>query len=191
RLLSASGAEIGRYATDETAPVLSVEGEAQSAIAWLPKRQAIIRWNGTSFNGFVLPAGSISGSVSSLSALGKNEAELLVFENGAAARIMISLGEESAIRSMDAVPGATGPALGFGSLLFFRDAEGVTLESPNGLRRTLPVPNDVAAERMSSHWLHLQSRATKQDWVLHLDAAHPELLLLPGILPTSVQEVSR
>ncbi len=192
RLLSASGTEIGRYATSDAAPVLSVERDAKSAMAWLQQQQAIIRWNGTSFDRFVLLSGSISGQVASLRALDKNEAELLVFQNGAPARITISLEEEeSVVRSMDAVPGASSPALAFGSLLVFRDKEGPILESPNGLRHTLPLPGDVAIERMSSHWLHLQSRRTRQDWALHLDAAHPELLLLPSVPTSSGQEASR
>jgi hypothetical protein len=191
RLLSASGAETGRYATSEAAPVLSVEGDAQSAIAWLPEQQAIIRWNGTSFDRFALPPGSIAGRVASLSVLKKNEAELLVYENGAPTRTTISLGQQSSVRDIETVPGASGPVLAFGSLLLFRDKSGITLESPNGLRRTLPLPPDVAAERMSSHWLHLQSRAARQDWALRLDAAHPELLLLPSVLTSSEQEASR
>jgi hypothetical protein len=190
RLLSASGAEIGKYASSEAAPVLSVEADAQSAMAWLPEQQAIIRWNGKSFDRSALPPGSIAGPVTSVRAVGKNEAELLVFENGAASRITISLGQQSSIRNIESVPGASGPALGFGSLLLFRDKGGITLENANGLRRTLPLPPDLTAERMSSHWLHLHSRDARQDWALHLDA-HAELLLLPSVLASSAQEASR
>lgn len=180
RLLSAAGAEIGKYTTRESAPVLSVEGSAQTAIVWLPEQEAILRWNGTSFERFTLAQGAIPGPVVSLSALGKNEAELLISQNGTAARITISLGEESTILSVDAVPGVSGSVLSFGPLLLLRDEDGITLESPNGLRHVWALPPDVVAEHMSSHWLHLQSRGTKQDWALELDLAHPDLLLLPA-----------
>jgi len=185
RLLSAGGMSLATYATHEPAPVLGVEGSAQTAIAWLPKQEAIIRWNGSSFEVFTLAQGVIAGSVLSLRTLAKNAAELLVAQNGVAARITISLAPESTILSVDAVPGATGSAVSFGSLLLFCDKGGLTLESSNGLRHFLALPADVVAERMSAHWLHLQSRGTRQDWALGLDAAHPDLLLLPGAPATA------
>ncbi len=180
RLISTEGIEIGKYITSEPAPVLSVEGSAQTAIAWLPEQEAIVRWNGTSFERFTLAQGALPGPVVSLRLLAKNLAELLVLQNGTVARVTISLGQESTILSVDAVPGANGSALSFGSLLLLYDKDGLTLESPNGFRHDFALPPDVIAERMSSHWLHLQSRGTKQDWALELEVAHPDLLLLPA-----------
>ncbi len=180
QLMGTNGAIESEYQLPEAKPILNVDGESTSAIAWLPSGNAILRWTGTAFRLYPVAAGALDGRVTSIKAAGPNLAELLVLNpDGASSRATITL-STGELASLDAVPGARGPAFAQQTALIFHDQQGLAVETANGLRHALPVPGDVTIERMSSEWLHLASPSTNQDWALHVGGSQIELFVLPN-----------
>jgi hypothetical protein len=96
--------------------------------------------------------------------------------------VTLSTGE---LVSLDAVPGASGPAFAQQAALLSHELsheqERLVVETANGLRQHLSVPSDVTIERMSSEWLQLSSAATNQNWALHVKGSQVELFVLPTV----------
>lgn len=181
RLVAPNGAIEGEYESHEAKPLLNVDGESTSAIAWLPAAHAILRWSGTAFRLYPVAPGSVDGRVTSIRAIGRDRAELLILNSdGSSSRATITLSTGN-LASLDPVPGAAGPAFAQQTTLVLHDAKGLIVEAPNAVRQALPVSGDVAVERMSSNWLHLSSTRTHQHWALHVDGSQAQLYVLPNI----------
>ena len=180
QLLAPDQSLIAEYDSADRAPLLNLEQGLASAIAWLPSEATLIYWSGAAFAASPI-AGSIPGAVSSIRLSAPGQATLLssdargqVFET----TIAIATGN---ITSTTTVPGATGPAIQQGAVLVFHDANGIQIESPNGARRTLPLPApSITFERMSADWIHIASHSTNEDWALHVTAASAHLSRLPA-----------
>lgn len=181
RLVAPNGVLEGEYESHEAKPLLNVDGESTSAIAWLPAAHAILRWSGTAFRLFPVAPGTITGQVTSIRAIAQDRAELLELNSDRSSlRATITLSSGN-LTSLDAVPGATGPAFAQHAGFLFHDDKQLIVETPNGVRQALPVSGNVAVERMSSNWLHLSSAGTHQHWALHLDGSQAQLFVLPNI----------
>jgi hypothetical protein len=183
RLLGPSGLEIGEEQTGESHPILNIERDLSGAIAWLPSAQAILRWDGTSFRKTTL-TGPVAGEVTSLRVVG-HTAELLVWNESAVSTVTISLDSGDQV-SDRLIPDVTGPAIQIkGYLVYCREGD-IEFSSADGLRRTVAMPApDLTVERMSSNWLHLDSRSTRRHWALHVTETGLELSELPGQAPSS------
>lgn len=183
QLVKPDGTPVGEYESHETKPVLNVDTDAASAIAWLPSEHAILRWTGAKFQLF--PIAPVEGRVTSLKADGTNRAQLLVLDDdGSTSRATIALSTGELV-SLDIVAGASGPAFAQQAALISHELsheqKELVIEFANGMRQHLPVPGDVVIERMSSEWLHLSSPATNQHWALHVAGSQVDLFVLPGL----------
>jgi hypothetical protein len=180
QLVSRRGSVIGEYYTNERKPLLDVGGALTTAIAYLPSREALLRWSGKSFVLTQLDAGSFPGMPTSVQMHGAHSARLLATTiEGNVSEITISL-DTGQLTSLKFLPGIRGPAFLQQSLVLFRDKHGLAIEAPDGSRRTVSVPaRDFTVEQMSSDWLHLSSPSTHQSWVLHLNSSALQLSEMP------------
>jgi hypothetical protein len=181
QLLNASGAVIGEYDSAEHSPVLNIDGDFTTAVAWLPSRSSVAYWNGQSFVTAEVASGSLPGKVTSIQMANAATAKMLASDAaGNVFAVVVSLGNGQ-ITSVNFLPGIKGPAFQQHSFIVSHDANGLHIEAPNGTVRTLPfAAAEVTFERMSSDWVHLSSTATAQDWALHLNATALHLSQLPA-----------
>jgi hypothetical protein len=186
QLLGSDGLLIGEYNSREANPILNVEGDKATAIAWLPSERTLLRWAVKQFRVFPVPA--IEGRVTSIRTAGADRAQLLIFNNdGSTSRAVVALTAGDVI-SLDTVPGVSGPVFAEQKSLIFREGKNLAIETPDGVRHTLRVPGNVVIERMSSEWLHLSFAGTNRHWALHLVGSQPELFVLPDVQSTEEAE---
>lgn len=180
QLLAADGSVIAKYNSHESAPVLNIDGDLTSAIAWLPTRAEIIRWQGEFFALTKVDSAILEGSVTSIYAANKSQAKLLVStRRGQVVQATVSLATGAV--TLKPLTGIRGPVFEQRSFLLFRNGDQLDIKSPSGKLRKLPFPPvDFTVERMSSDWLHLHSIQNGQDWALHLNSSRLELSLLPA-----------
>jgi hypothetical protein len=180
QLLNSSGAVVGEYDSAERSPVLNIDGDLTTAVAWLPSRSSIAHWNGQSFVTAEVASGGLPGKVTSVQILNGTTAKLLASDAaGNVFAVLVSLGTGQ-ITSVNVLPGIKGPAFQQYSFVVSADGSGLHIEAPNGAIRTLPLgAANVTFERMSSDWVHVSSAATGQDWALHLNATALHLSQLP------------
>ncbi len=182
RLVAPNGAVEGVYQSGEPEPILNVDSTSATAIAWLPRTQAILRWTGSEFRLYPVSPGTLNGRVTSIRAAGTDRAEMLVLNpdnSNSRATVELSSGN---LTSVDTVPGVKGPAFAQKAAIVFRDNQKLAVETADGLRHILPVSGDVSIERMSTEWLHLSSAGTNQRWALHLAGSQVQLFVLPNAL---------
>ncbi|MBV9303797.1 MAG: hypothetical protein JOY62_17725 [Acidobacteriaceae bacterium] len=189
-LIGPTGAVFGEYGSSETHPLLNIDGNLTTAIAYLPREQVLLRWDGKSLSPVQLSTAGLSGTVTSVDVLNTHEAELLVAtSDGNISELAVSLdtGETTSVKLL---PGIKGPAVLYHSWVLFQDKDGLEIEAANGTRRTVTLSHDAASqndlviERMAADWLHVISQTTKQSWALHLNSRVAEWAELPG-LPSS------
>jgi hypothetical protein len=179
QLVKADGAPLGKYESQDSKPVLNVDGDVESAIVWLPSEHSVLRWTGASFR--LYPLAPLEGEVTAIKATAPDRAQLLILSddgNISRATVTLSTGE---LVSLNVVPEASGAAFAQQSALISHERDGLVIETPDGVRQHLPVPSDVVIERMSSEWLHLSSVRTNQDWALHVAGSQVELFILPAV----------
>jgi hypothetical protein len=181
QLIGPSSEIIAEYDAGESTPLLNVDGDLTTAIAWLPTKRALLHWNQKSF-AFTELQEDLPGRVTSLRAATPITAKLLLAEaGGAVSEVTISL-ETGSVISLHVLPGVAAPAFAQHSFVLFHSERGLELESGSGALRALPISaTDLIFERMSSDWLHLASAATKQNWVVHLNERDLELSELPAL----------
>lgn len=172
---------LGEYATGGSLPVLNIDGDLTTAVAWLPGSNVLLHWNGQSFAATEVASGTITGNVSSLRLSGPETVELLATQSGGEVlKSSVSLQTGNLISS-DVLPGVQGPAFLQSDFVVFHDDQGLEIESASGVRHTLSLAAaDLAVERMSNDWLHISSPRAKQDWALHLSNTALDLSALPG-----------
>jgi hypothetical protein len=181
QLITPDGVAVAEYDSREAAPVLNIDSGLTTAIAWLPSRDSIVYWNGTAFVGVAVFSGDLPGKVTSVQATGGGLAKLLA-NNASGDVFVVTVSLESGhVVSVDLLPGVKGPAFQQYSFVVSHDAGGLHVTAADGAVRTVPLAApDLAFERMSSDWLHLSSRSTAQDWILHLNPVALHLSQLPG-----------
>ncbi len=181
QLVRRDGSVVTEHDSGETAPVLNIDGDLTTAIAWLPSRHALLHWNGRSF--VLTPLTSaISENVTSLHVQSAHSAKLLLATpDGHVLEATVSL-DTGDLMSINPLPGVRAPAVQQYSFLVFHDKRGLEIQSADGTLRSISLPaSDLTIERMSSDFLHLVSSATQRSWVLHLTAASLNLSLLPAL----------
>jgi hypothetical protein len=185
-VVTRDGTVLGRYDSGETAPLLSIESDLETAIAWLPTQHVLLHWNGKAFVSTQVEDPP-SGTVTSIQLASPNTAKLLITDpekHVSEATVSLETGD---VISSDLLPGVQGPAFRRHSALVFRDSQGLEIESPGGNRQTLPLDaSDISIERMSSDWLHLFSQATGQHWALYMSRSAPHLSALPAAGPEEI-----
>jgi hypothetical protein len=184
RLIDATGVTLGERATSETKPLLNVDGDASTAIAWLPAEHALLRWDGRALAAGAIDDSALTGQVTYAQMMSQNYARLLVSNSaGSVSAVTVSL-DTGAVVSSDILPGARGRVFIQHSFLVFQDADGLAVESVDGLRRNISLskslpPADLDIERMASDWLHVSSASSGQQWAVYLNQSNLHVSVLP------------
>ena len=177
--LISAGTVVSTFKANEASPVLNVDGDASTAIAWLPGQRALLFNNNSSFT--LMPVGdSFLGTVTSLLRQGSSAQLLVTAADSSVYRVEIDL-NSGITTNIQYVPVAQGGVFSQQSFLVFHDAAGLEVMAADGSLRTLPLAAaDLTFERLSSAWVHLHSASLGQDWALHLDSNALELSELPA-----------
>lgn len=177
---------ISEYDSGENAPLLNVDGDLSSAIAWLPAHHALLHWSGKAFILTDVVASDLPGQVTSVRVRTPDTAALLIRESDeSVSEATVSLISGDLV-SLSLVPGVMGGAFYQNSFYVFHDRGELKVTSRQGPARTFPlVAGDLSFERMSSDWLHLSSASTGRNWILHLTNSAMELSELPAPHPVA------
>ena len=183
-VVAPSGHVLGQYSSSERHPVLSIERDLTTAIAYLPSEQTLLRWNGRSFSPVRLATAASFGTISSIELQDTDSARLLATtpdNNVSEITVSLDTGQTASVRLL---PSIQGPAFLYDSLVLFQDKEGLEIEAANGARRTLSIAAEhLVVERMASQWLHITSSDTKQSWALNLSGGTLHLSEIPAAPP--------
>lgn len=187
-LVRADGSPVAVHEYGTVAPLLNIDRDLTSAVAWLPDAQSLLWWDGKRFASVKVVESASYEKISSVALSSSTTARLLVTHpEGTVSAILVSLATGNVISS-DLLPGITGPAFQFGSFLLWADEHGLQLQNENGVQHALSAPgSSFTAERMSSHWVHLYFLSDRTDWALHLTEMEPSLWRLPAPFPGAVK----
>jgi hypothetical protein len=184
-LVGPDGAALADYASGEAAPVLNIDGPLATAVAWLPSKHALLRWNGTAFISQQVNDSAFAGEVTCLQLISPRVARLLVTHGDATvSAVMVSV-DTGEVLSADLLPSAHGRAFVQCSFVLSEDKQDLVVESASGERRTITLTQnllpegDLSIERMSTDWLHISSASTGQHWALYLNSKNLHLSALP------------
>jgi hypothetical protein len=168
-------------ATGETSPILGINDDLTTAIAWLPSVQKLVHWNGQSFASVSVPDLLREGEVSFVSKSDNRTASLLLHSpDGSVNEASVSLGTGQLVSVMP-ITGAHGRAFRQGSFVLFSDNRNLTITTPsNGNTKQIPISGgNLKMERISSDCLHVRSLTSQRDWVLHFHNGDFDLEELP------------
>lgn len=181
RLLSPSFSVLAEFSAGER-PLLSIDGDLTSALAWLPMAHTLLHWNGTKFETFEVAESDLDGTVTDLQSAGSKQARLLVrHPDNTVSGVTISMRTGNLVSSEPLI-GVRGYAFGQGIFVIYAMDKELIVDNLSGYRRTVAFDaSDFVAERMSNTWLHLYSPSLRQSWALHLTQADLQLSLLPGL----------
>ena len=175
---------VAAYDSNETAPVLNVDGPLSSAIAWLPSSQTVVRWDGASFQK-TIAAGPLPGHVASIRLAG-DAAELLILADQAVSEITMSL-DSGNLLSSQFLSTSDGIASQVGQFRIVEHQRTLEIESLPATLQTLSIPaSNLHLEPMSSGWIHLFSPESSRHWAVHLIGKQFETFALPAIPAGSV-----
>jgi hypothetical protein len=178
QLLSRDGSVVSDCESTDPAPVLNMDGDGSTAVAWLPASQTILHWEQGMCQSVSLPA-PLTEHVTSISVAG-HVAKLLAIQDNAVSEIAIGLDSGNRI-SERFLPDVKAPGIKQKGMVLFRGENGLELISPAGAHETVPLSApDLQIERIAADWIHLSSRKTNQHWVLHLTGPKPHLSELPS-----------
>lgn len=184
KLLSIDGEERGAYATTEAEPVLSIAGPAETAIAWLPSENKLVRWTGRAFSEVPVNTSEIPGPVMGLEMRRADSIDLFVkSQSDSVDALRISL-KGGAISRVATYADAYGQAVAAGQAVVFSGPGGLHISSD--LRPVDPIvlpDSQVKLEKSSSGWIHVSSSDGNRDWMLRVDGVHPVLSELPAVQP--------
>jgi hypothetical protein len=191
RLLSPAFTLIAEYAVAEK-PLLSLDGDLTSALAWLPLAHTLVHWNGSKFEPFKIDESDLDGTVTGLQSAGVKQARLIVqHADNMVSGVTVSLRTGNLVTS-EPLPGVRGYAFGQGFFVIYALDKELIVDNLNGYRRSIAFPApDLFIERMSKYWLHLYSPSLQQSWALHLTQAELQLSLLPGLALNSAARGSK
>lgn len=185
RVLTLDGVELGAYITAEVKPVLSILGDPNTAVAWLPSEGKLIRWNGSGFVATAIEPAALPGPVIDVYLKsGKQIQFLLGSTSNSLTRAAGGL-KEGPVVNESSIPNAGSNAIQMGLSLLFQDARGLEIESPNGAMKTLPMrESDLVYERAGMNCIHVMSMHGRQ-WLLHIDSAEPALSEIPQVFQSA------
>ncbi len=187
-LVRADSSRVADHEYGTVAPLLNIDRDLASAVAWLPDIRSLLWWNGTRFATVEIGASISTEKVTSVALTSASTARLLATNPDATvSAVVISLANGNVISS-DLLPGVTGAAYQFGSFLLWADERGLQLQSENGAQHTFAAPaTSFTAERMSSQWVHLYFPVDGTHWALHLSQTQPSVWRLPAPFPNAVK----
>lgn len=181
KLLAANFSVVGECPIPET-PLLSIDGDLSSALAWLPNAHTLLHWTGAGFEAFDVPQGDLEGNVTDLQSAGSKQARLIVqHADNSVSGVTISLRTGNLVSS-EPMSGVRGYTFGQGIFFIYGAGDELVVDNLRGYRRTVSLATtDFSIERMSTNWLHIYSPKLQQHWALHLTQADLQLSMLPGM----------
>lgn len=184
KVVTLNGEERGSYSTEETEPVLSITGPAETAVAWLPSERKLVRWNGTAFTELPVSASDVPGPVVALEMKSPDSIDLFIRnQTQAVEQLRISLKGDSANR-ITTYTNASSQAITTTQAVVFPSADGLQIAPEAGPVESIALPDsDVALEKAAPEWVHVTSSRNHRDWMLHVDRSHPTLSELPAVQP--------
>jgi hypothetical protein len=182
------GSVVGSYATKELHPVLGVAGDSQTAAAWLPGEEKLVRWSGSQFSVFPLSSAKLPGPVVALQIAIIDSVDLWVkAQSSAVQHFRLSL-PDGALSPLETVTGLDSNVAVISGSLIFADSGNLRIQSPDGTVRSLPFPfSDLTFESASDHWVHIISVSPLRQWMLHIDASGASLSELPAVAPPAAE----
>jgi hypothetical protein len=184
KVVTATGIERGSYPTGEVQPVLGIAAAADTAAAWLPSEERIIRWDGSAFRELPVSASDVPGPVVGIEMTDRDSIDLFIgTQQDAVETFRLSL-KTGATNRLSAYAGVSGPAIAAGKAVVFPSADGLQVVS--GVRPVESIAlhdSQLTIEKAAPDWVHVTSQATRRDWMLHIDRAHPTLSELPAVEP--------
>jgi hypothetical protein len=173
---------IADYESTDSAPVVGIEGDASTAVAWIPSRQTLLHWDGSALAPVKVLA--LDSPVISVRLKNAKTAEFLLAQSGAVAKASISL-DNGTIVGFRTVPAAQSPAIEQSSYTLWVHNGVLRIETANGIIQETPLfAVDVRLERISSDWVQIASRSSNQAWLLHLTTSALQLYELPTAAAT-------
>ena len=177
---------LAEYDSGESSPLLNIDEDLTSAVAWLPTQRSLVYWTGSAFVAVAVNGSAVTGAVTSVWLANERTAKMIAANpDGGVSQASVSL-RSGELTSLDALPGIRETAFHQQSFLVFQDANVLTIASPSAVVRTLSLPasqvnGQLKFERMSSNALHVFFPGTNLNWVLHLGASvAPQLAQLPA-----------
>ncbi len=186
RLIDLDGTERASYPTAESQPVLSISQGPETAVAWLPSEQKLIRWTSAGFVSLPVEASQLAGPIVALQMSGPAAVDfwLRVQADGIQhVRVSLVTGAMVALETTTSISSAFSVA---GGSLIFYDSAGLEIESSPAQTHALPLNLSAAElagltfERASSHWIHIASVSAARQWMLRIGAPGPSLCALPA-----------
>lgn len=181
-LLDSDFSLMGTFEAGENKPLLGIDGDSTTAIAWLPAAQKLAHWDGQSFAVVSVPDLSREGEVTFVSKHDSRTASLLLHSsNGSVSEASVSL-QTGQVLSVATVAGAQGSSFRYRSLVIFSDHGDLVIATPSdGNTKRFPLGvDDLKIERASSDCLHLSSPAARRNWLLHFHQGDFDLAELPS-----------
>jgi hypothetical protein len=178
---------IGTFETGEGMPLVDINGDPATAIAWLPAAQKLVHWNGQAFVSVSVPGLSQEGEVSFVSKRNPQTASLLLHSpSGSVSEASVSL-QTGQILSVTTIVGAQGPSFRYRSFIIFSGDRDLLIATPSdGNTRRFPLGTaDLKIERAASDCLHISSPTAQRNWLLHFRNNDMDLAELPS-LPVEV-----
>ncbi|MGC2658499.1 MAG: hypothetical protein WA324_11130 [Bryobacteraceae bacterium] len=182
-LIGSDGSVQATYFEGEASPVINVDGDQSSAVAWLPRRSELLTWAGNQFDVVPVQSDALKGLVTGVRLVSEGSVELLVTQSdNSVDRVTVSV-PGGMVTDLSAISGAAGVAFVQQSFLLFHDSNGLEVQAANGIVRTLPISqSDLTFERIGADWVHISSTSAQRDWVLHLNQTALELSELPQLV---------
>jgi hypothetical protein len=164
-------------------PVVRLDGNLQTAIAWIPASRVLVHWNGGAFVGMAVSGISEEDTVTSVRKLDRSTASVLVLkQDNSVVRELVSL-RTGELKTSLAIPAASGAAFEDGTRIFcFQDQKLSVLSETGELLQVFSLPADdrLVIEQVSNQCLHLSTKTPGQDWLLHLNGSDLHLYKLPA-----------
>ena len=178
---------VGGYSVEDPNALLNVDGDADTAIAWLPGSATILYWNNGAFHSTVVKGLEGSFEVTSLRRSGP-QAELLISDpNGPVFEGTVSI-ETGELTSLIPLNGIHAPAFWARDRILFQDVDGLAVQQPNGAVEVLPgISGNLSFARISSEWVLVTSATAKRSWVVNVSGAHVRMSELPATTAEGVR----
>jgi hypothetical protein len=186
KLVNLDGTERASYPTAESQPVLSIAQGPETAVAWLPGEQKLIRWTRAGFIPVPVEPSRLAGPIVQMQMTAPAALDLwLRIQTDTIQHVRVSLAN-GAITPLETTAGISSPVSVAGPSLLFYDSAGHEIQSSPAPTHALPLNLSTAElpgltfENASSNWIHISSASTGRQWMLHFGAPGVSLCALPA-----------
>ena len=123
KLLRSNGLNLGHFETLENHPVLNLDSDPASAVAWLPESHSLLFWNNNQWQQSAIDGLPDGAAVTSVTRDSAPSSRLLLTQTDASVLAVTIALPQASVTSIDVLPGVCGPAFQFGSKLIWADEQ--------------------------------------------------------------------